>query len=1027
MSGQHVKEYLQTVVKKFQTEHAREHAYRPALNSFFEVLSGLNVVNDPKKSQYGAPDFVFLKNKSVISYAEAKDLDVSLDETVKSEQMGRYYGYSSLILTNGLEFRFYRNGEPYGDPIIIGQLKDNAINPAEASFVLLEDTIKNFLSQAREPITSGKVLSKVMAGKARRIRDNIKVYLKSADEQKNENLLSVYNVIKKLLLADLDSEKFADMYAQTLVYGLFVARYSDPTQGTFSRQEARDLIPASNPFLRHFFDHIAGTSFDPRIEVIVNELCEEFTHADVNAIVHDYFKTGKDQSRDPIIHFYEDFLKEYNPTERMELGVFYTPLPVVRFIVRSLDEILKKDFGLLGLSDNSKITINHQIQSKKFKKEIAKVQILDPATGTGTFLNETIQLIKQSFLGQEGRWAGYVKDDLLPRLHGFELMMAPYTIAHLKLASTLKETGAEIKEGRIGIYLTNSLEKTEIAQRDLFSIGLGKAIAEESHQADRIKNELPIMVVLGNPPYSGESMNPGYTDNNVYKFEPGTTVKLQERNSKWINDDYVKFIRFSESMIEKTGEGVVGMITAHGYLDNPTFRGMRYHLMQTFDSLYVFDLHGNANKKEVTASGGLDKNVFDIKQGVAILLGIKKRGKSKKLAQVFRFDLQGSREEKFEFLDSNSINSLPWKKVDTNLPNYEFVFRDSKVQSKYADSFSVNELFSVSSVGIVTARDAMSIQFRKEQVEKVVDDFNNLDAETLREKYNLGKDVRDWKVNLAKKDVMEHYSKENIVQVSYRPFDDRWTFYTGNSKGFHCMPRGNVMKNFISGKNLALVSVRQVKAGDSYQHIFVSNKIVESTLVSNKTSEIDYVLPLYVYEKDGKKFPNFNKDIYNKIVSGFTTKAEPENILDYIYGVLYSPKYREEYKAFLKIDFPRVPYPKSEQQFFELAKLGQELRKLHLLESEKLDSLSTSYPESGNNIVDTIEYKQENVYINKTQYFGGVAKDVWEFTVGCYQPLQKWLKDRKGQTLDNSDIEHYQKMISAISETLVITKNIDSI
>ena len=422
----------------------------------------------------------------------------------------------------------------------------------------------------------------------------------------------------------MNYEKFADMYAQTLVYGLFVARYNDDVNKTFTRQSARDLVPASNPFLRQFFDHIAGASFDNRLEYIVNELCEEFSHTDVLAIVHNYYKTEKDPSRDPIIHFYEDFLKEYNPQERLELGVFYTPRPVVHFIVRSIDEILKSEFGLKGLVDETKVEITREIQNKKIKEKVHKVQLLDPATGTGTFLNETILHVWQLFSEQKGLWPKYIKDELLPRLHGFELMMAPYTIAHLKLSTTLKETGLDSTDHvRIGIYLTNSLEKAETKQKDLFSFGFGEAITKESIEAGKVKNDLPIMVVLGNPPYSGESMNPGYTANDVYKFEPGTNVKLKERNSKWINDDYVKFIRLAESLIEKNGEGIVGMITAHGYLDNPTFRGMRYHLMQTFDSLYFLDLHGNANKKEVTPNGEQDQNVFDIKQGVAIILAVK--------------------------------------------------------------------------------------------------------------------------------------------------------------------------------------------------------------------------------------------------------------------------------------------------------------------------------------------------------------------------------------------------------------------
>ena len=1020
-----VQNYIRQVIEKYGSGQAREHAYRPALEKLFEEITELNVVNDPKRSEYGAPDFVFLKKKTTVAYAEAKDVDISLSETEKGEQMVRYYGYSNLILTNYLEFRFYRNGQKEGEPIKIGELKNGEVQPIEANYVLLEDTIKDFIKESKEPIKSGIILAKVMAGKARRIRDNISAFLSSGDEKKNENLLSVYNIIKKLLIEDLDYEKFADMYAQTVVYGLFVARYHDKSPEDFSRQEARDLIPASNPFLRHFFDHITGLSFDYRIEMIVNELCEEFTNADVNAIVHDYYKVEKSDSRDPIVHFYEDFLKEYNPKERMALGVFYTPLPVVRFIVRSIDEILNKEFDLKGLSDSSKIEILVEVQGKKIKQSVHRVQVLDPATGTGTFLNETILQIKKSFEGQEGRWPKYVQEDLLPRLHGFELMMASYTIAHLKLASTIKESGAEIGSGRLGVYLTNSLEKINEKQRTLFNIGLEKAITEESHEANIVKNRLPIMVVLGNPPYSGESMNPSYTDNDVYKFEPRTKQKLQERNSKWINDDYVKFIRLAESLIEKNGEGVVGMITAHGYLDNPTFRGMRYHLMQTFDSLYVIDLHGNANKKEVGENGEPDKNVFDIKTGVAIILAVKNKSNIKKLSKVFRFDMFGSREKKFEFLNANSLKSIKWNKISISEPNYEFVIRDYKIRNDYSKGFSVVEVFPVSSVGIVTARDGMSIQQNKVDIKKVVQDFQILDLEALRTKYNLGKDVRDWKVSLAKKDVVKNFSEDRFVPISYRPFDIRWTFYTGNSKGFHCMPRGGIMKHMIKN-NLALIVLRQVKAGNTFQHVFVSRSIVESTLVSNKTSEIDYVLPLYLYADDGLPVANLKKEIVMNIEK-IVGKTMPEDIFYYVYAILYSPSYREKFKEFLRIDFPKVPYPKNNKQFFSLVEIGKKLASLHLLETSEVSNFITNYPVLGDDRVEKIEYKDGKIFINKNQYFGKVPQYVWDFYVGGYQPAQKWLKDRKGGILSSEELSRYQKIIVSLVETKDLMTEVDKL
>jgi len=1033
-----VSKFISKVDETYGSGHAREHSYRPALKGLFESITGLKVINEPKRSEFGAPDFVFLKsNKIVVAYAEAKDIDVSLDQIEKSEQMERYYGYSNIILTNGLEFRFYRNAKPYVDPIKIGILQyKEGITMIPAAFQLLEDTVRDFITESKEPIKSGKILSKVMAGKSRRIRDNVKTFLAKENDTKNENLLSIYEVIKKLLLADLDKAKFADLYAQTLVYGLFVARYYDKSDDTFSRQEARDLVPASNPFLRHFFDHIAGSSFDPRIEIIVDELCEEFNHADVQAIVHDYYKIEKDSSRDPIIHFYEDFLQEYDSTERKKMGVFYTPLPVVDFIVRSVDDILKKEFGLSqGLADTSKVNILQSAQgkSKRVSIPVHKVQILDPATGTGTFLNETIRFIKKSFEGQEGRWSQYIKNDLLPRLHGFEIMMASYTIAHLKLSSTIKETGAEIQNTRLGIYLTNSLEKGQTHEHNLFSeISLGKAITEESEKASSVKNELPIMVVMGNPPYSGVSSNETEYANSLvekYKFEPGGKIKLQERKH-WLNDDYVKFIALAEDLIDKNGEGIVGMITNHGYLDNPTFRGMRWHLLKTFDAIYIADLHGNAKKKEISPDGSRDDNVFDIQQGTAIMIAVKTGKKKNKadLASVHRSNIWGTRESKFVQLNNLSIKDTNWKVLEPRLPNLFFTLGVSQaLEKEYHAGFNLEDIFISKGVGIVTARDALTIDLNRENLWNRILRFMDLSIEEARSIFNLGKDVQSWKVSWGQNDVKESGpSQDNIKSISYRPFDIRYCYYTGKSSGFMARPSHKMMNNFLLGENIALVISKQFKTGDSYKHIFISKNIIESTLVSNRTSEIGYSFPLYLYADDGTRVPNLKKEIISEIEK-IVEKITPEDILDYIYAVLHSPSYREKYKEFLKIDFPRIPYPKDKQTFSKLVELGRELCGLHLLESPKVNKFITTYPKDGSNKVEKVRRDGDKVFISETQYFGGVPEEAWNFYIGGYQPAQKWLKDRKSRTLSNSDIEHYQKIIVALVETDRIMKEIDKL
>src|SRR3989339_388360 len=639
-----MEEYLKNVSQKFSDTQTSEMGYRTdfenLLKSIFTTEQKYKILHDSKSVDGNKPDFIVLKNAVPILYIEAKDIGVSLDKIEKSNQMDRYFGYDNLVLTDYVEFRFYRNGERYEEPVIIANFDKNnrTVTEFPQNFSLLSKTLVDFASSHREPIKKGKQLAQIMGGKAQRIRDNVKAMLELGSDN-FADLLKIRDVVKESLVSNLDDDSFADMYAQTLVYGLFAARYNDTTADTFSRVEARELVPKTNPFLRSFFDHIAGSSFPDRLRFIIDELCEVFTHADVEKILHDFYGKEKDD-KDPIIHFYEDFLREYDAKKKMEMGVFYTPRPVVQFIVRAVDNILKNEFNLSkGLADKTKIQVERKETDKKGKvikvqKEYHKVQILDVATGTGTFLNEVIKHIYKDFAGQEGNWPSYVENNLLPRLHGFELMMASYTIAHLKLGMTLQDTKAGELKTRLGVYLTNTLEeaKSSIWGDGSLFVGVQESITKEAIEASKVKSQYPIMCVIGNPPYSGISQNKIYTDNNVYKVEIGGKEKLKEKKN-WLDDDYVKFIRFAESLIEKNGEGIMGMITAHGYIDNPTFRGMRWHLRNTFDKIYILDLHGNSNKGEISPDGSKDGNIFDIKTGVAIILGIKNSNtKNKKMA-----------------------------------------------------------------------------------------------------------------------------------------------------------------------------------------------------------------------------------------------------------------------------------------------------------------------------------------------------------------------------------------------------------
>lgn len=1013
-------DYLDGISQKYSRETSTEYSYRTEFESFikqvFESMHISAIDHDAKSKDGNKPDFAIIKNNVPILYIETKDIGISLNKVEESDQMERYYGYSNLVLTDYLEFRFYRNGKSYCEPIEIASFdaKNRTITANENNFEYLIKTLLDFTKSFKEPIKSGAHLAQIMGGKARRIRDTIRNEF-DIESEKNNDVTKVFNTIKQLLVKDLSIESFSDMYAQTIVYGLFVARFNDETPEDFSRQEAIYLIPKSNPFLMNFFDHIAGPNFDERLEYIINELCEVFSHSDIEKLMNDFYKKSSNSktTHDPVIHFYEDFLKEYDPELKKKMGAYYTPTPVAQFMVRSVDYLLKTKFDIKnGLADTEKIK----------GKKIHRVQVLDPAVGTGTFISAVIGEIYKTFKDQKGRWPSYVYNELLPRIHGFELMMAPYTIAHLKLGMAFKKTGFHYFVRRLGIYLTNSLDKGN--QQELFTaFGLADSIAQESKEAQKIKNETPIMIVIGNPPYSGESSNAFYKEHDIYKQEP-EGGRLQEKNSKWINDDYVKFFRFAESMIEKTNEGIVCMITAHGYIDNPTFRGMRWHLMKSFSSIYVLDLHGNTNKKEVSPDGSPDENVFNIKTGVSIFYGIRTQNKDKGVANVYQADLYGRQDDKFSYLEKSNFKTINWKKVMPTAPNCAWVTKDEEIRIIYEKGFSISDLFKENGVGIITARDKFVISLDENDLISNATKFKDsttTNADQLCKEIGInnkkGWDAIKERKNLQLAGNLEKYIKD----ISYRLFDTRSIFYHP-SLVWRIVEK--IMKH-LSKENVALISCRQT-VGQSWHHAFVTSKIVDDSFLSNRSRERGYVYPLYLYDENGLKTSNLNLNITNKIEL-IVGSSNSEDIFNYVYGYLHHPNYRKKYNEFLKIDFPKIPYPNSKEQFNKLSKLGFKLRQLHLMENTSLDNLITTFPEAGSDVVEQEpQYKDGNVFINKSQYFGNIPQSAWDFSIGGYKPAQKWLKDRKGQKLDNNDLEHYQEIIVILTETEKVMKEIDN-
>lgn len=805
--------YIKSINEQFRTGIAREHSYRPMLQQLLnEMLDGLVVTNEPARIDCGAPDFIISSKKTntPVFYIEAKDIDDrDLDGRKENkEQFNRYKkSLDHSIFTDYLDFHLYENGE-WVRNVRLAEVHGDKIDLCKDSVEDFKELINHIATTQPTPITTAKRLAEQMAAKARILASTINNAFRIAEsegeeEDANRQLQGQLKAFRTVLINDLTTEGFADIYAQTVAYGMFAARLHDNTPDNFSRQEAANLIPKTNPFLRNIFQQIAGYDLDERIAWVVDDLVNIFLATDVQKVMKNYKKKG--QHHDPMIHFYEDFLSAYNPLLRKAKGVWYTPLSVVQFIVRAVDEILKRDFNLAeGLADHSMFThevvneqykkgerINGKLTKPTIKKEMHRVQILDPATGTGTFLAEVVNQIYDKFHDMQGMWQSYVNDHLLPRLHGFELLMASYAVAHLKLDMLLEQTGfnhAENKK-RLKIYLTNSLEECHPDTGSLWA----QWLSDEASAANRIKRDCPVMVMIGNPPYSGESQNKGEWIMHLmedYKKEPGGETQLKERNPKWINDDYVKFIRLAQYYIERNKYGVIGFINPHGFLDNPTFRGMRWNLLKTFDKIYTINLHGNYKKKEVCPDGSPDENVFDIQQGVSINMFIKTgEKKAKELAKVFYYDLYGKREEKYDFLTNTLFSEVEYKELNPIAPMYFFVPKDFELMEEYEKGVKVNDLFSLGSMGITTGRD-------KEMVS------------------------------------IQPFKSVNNLPYCYRPFDTQWIDYDVERIA---RARENVMSH-LKKANIALCLIKVNSSSDGLFKVLVSSNLTDKTILSSNNT-----------------------------------------------------------------------------------------------------------------------------------------------------------------------------------------------
>jgi len=1026
-----IKAYLKEISAITAQGDAREESYYPALKQFLESFPlekgrKTQVTVLPKKTEAGSPDFRVWDGKDfIVGYIEAKTPGTNLDQIETSKQLQRYLStFPNLILTDFYEFRLYRDGRELQRATIARQFTAKVLKttPQVEQAEQFQALMEQFFGFKLPRSFTAESLAVELAKRTRFLRDEVISQELIESEQQHGELYGYYQAFQKYLIPNLTPEQFADLYSQTITYGLFAARTRANSE--FNRKMAFDYIPHTTGILRDVFRFISLGDLPLPMEVLVDDIAAILHAAEINSILNQYYKEGKGE--DPIVHFYETFLNQYDPQTRERRGVYYTPEPVVQYIVRSVHSLLKTHFGLPdGLADSA-------------------VTLLDPAAGTLTFPAEATKLAVQEYVQKYGGGgkANFFRNQILKNYYAFELMMAPYAIGHMKISYLLEALGYRLQEDEsFQLYLTNTLEMEEITQIDLPGVS---ALSEESRLAGRVKRE-PILVIMGNPPYSGISANTNKWTEQLLKTDLDGAQSyytvdgkpLGERNPKWLQDDYVKFLRFAQWKIQKAGKGIVAMITNHSYLDNPTFRGMRQSLLKTFDEIYLLDLHGNSLKRETAPDGSPDENVFDIRQGVAIGLFVK-HGKPDQRG-VHQADLYGLRQEKYGWLETHTLETAGYRPIAPQSPFYFFVPRKTAGIEQYQHWPQITQIFPLNGVGMTTARDQFVIDFDAHNLLNRIMAFkhSNLDDTSLHRAFGINV-KKGWGIRRAWQQLqnLDDGDLENCIQpVLYRPFDVRYIFYH-DAVVWRTVKR--VMRHMLK-ENLALCTVRQIKTGDRWQHILATDKIVESCYVSNRTSEICYLFPLYLYNTENEnaglydilepeKKPNISPSIFSTIKNNFNTDFRAEEILYYIYAILYSNTYREIYFDFLKFDFPRVPFTADSALFQQMAALGKRLVDLHLLRSPELEQPIARFEGKGEDrTITTPKYdpKTKRVWINATYYFEGITPEVWQYQIGGYQVLDKYLKARKGSSLE--DPRHILRVATALAKTIEVQKEIDAL
>lgn len=1094
-----------------------EHTHRPALKAYLESYrpGRLVATNEPRRAEAGAPDYGIRAAgaQADLGKVEAKQIAARLDRyatdserteprTREGAQLKRYRAaYDNLLLTDYVTFVWYRPNQP---PLkaSLGAVTNRVLVPSPTGPSEVQDLVEQFLAAPVQRIRSAPMLARRMARLTDLLREVVTASLQEGTA--SDTVKGLHAAFRQVLVPDLSVEQFADMFSQTLSYGLFAARVGHADGTAFVRASAAHDIPRTNPFLRELFTTVSGPALDEEPYVgIVDDLAALLDASDMLRVLRDF---GNDDRPDPIVHFYETFLAAYDQRLRDIRGVYYTPAPVVGYIVRLVDALLSRDLAVPdGLADTSRDSTRQH-----------RVLVLDPACGTGTFLYSVVDLVRDRIgVGNAGVWSPYVREHLLPRLFGFELMMAPYAVAHLKLGMQL--AGLDLPEAERGalaydfasddrqrVFLTNALEAGEQSADML----LGAFLSREANAAAEVKNDKPIMVVLGNPPYQGSSANPSwrlqeppagsrrrrpmrvptFIGELLADYYTAGGAPLRETNTKWLQDDYVKFLRFGQWRIDQTGQGILAFVTNHTYLDAPTFRGMRESLLRSFDDIYIVDLHGNMRRRETAPDGSTDEGVFDaIQQGVAIAVFVKRAdGDRTRLATVHHHDEYGLKDDKYAWLDTHSLDSTDWTSYTPAEPSFSFRPQDSDLAAEWELGTPLTDLFPLHSSGIVTSRDSLVVDSDPQRLRDRIalltstkpDDevrttlFGTTGRTTPTGIHYKAGDNRDWTMTAARAALKAAGSLDGAYrQILYRPFDTRTIFY-------HRLAVDNmhseVMSHMTAGPNLGLVSARTNKS--PVQDQFLATTLITEAKTGESTTQ-SALFPLWRYPQAdssdgqtlmsqadvlGNRVPNLGTAVAALLADrpGLALVEEPrgdlqttagvEDVFHYVYGLVHAREYRLRYADFLRGGYARVPFPASAETFAAVAGVGERLVAAHTLAAAGLGQGPGTFPVPGTHEIaprfprwtaagtespDGLgPHPQDRLYVNADgavdgtgQYFADIDQETYEFTIGGHPVLDKWLKSRRGDRLGYEDLLHVRKTVGAIKQTVEAQDELDDL